>query len=69
MFFKQQIPLQVHRRRGHLDITMDSPAIPSFADVLWVSEDVEDRFTKFRSALLFQNFLQNDDRLLYNSHL
>ncbi|XP_031177775.1 mitochondrial fission regulator 2 [Sander lucioperca] len=46
-----QIPLLTDRPHGHVDITMDTPAIPSFADVLWVFEDEGESFAKTRNHL------------------
>ncbi|XP_040920481.1 mitochondrial fission regulator 2 [Toxotes jaculatrix] len=46
-----QIPLLTYRPHGYVDITMDTPSIPSFADVLWVFEDEGDRFAKTRNHL------------------
>uniref|UniRef100_A0A8C6U4L6 Mitochondrial fission regulator n=1 Tax=Neogobius melanostomus TaxID=47308 RepID=A0A8C6U4L6_9GOBI len=44
-----QIPLLSHKPRGYGDITVETPSVPSFADVLWVFEDVGDGSTKTRS--------------------
>ncbi|XP_071775126.2 mitochondrial fission regulator 2 [Centroberyx gerrardi] len=46
-----QIPLHTYRPHGYVDITVDTPAIPSFADVLWVEEDEGDNFAKIRNQL------------------
>ncbi|KAM7368005.1 hypothetical protein PAMP_014261 [Pampus punctatissimus] len=46
-----QIPLITCRPHGYVDITVDTPAIPSFADVLWVFEDEGDSFAKTRNHL------------------
>lgn len=46
-----QIPLHTYRPHGYVDITVDAPAIPSFADVLWVAEDEGDSFAKTRNHL------------------
>ncbi|XP_032399441.1 mitochondrial fission regulator 2 isoform X2 [Etheostoma spectabile] len=46
-----QIPLLTYRPHGHVDIIMDTPAIPSFADVLWVFEDEGESFAKTRNHL------------------
>uniref|UniRef100_A0A671SAP2 Mitochondrial fission regulator n=1 Tax=Sinocyclocheilus anshuiensis TaxID=1608454 RepID=A0A671SAP2_9TELE len=44
-----QIPLQTFNRHGHIDVMVDTPAIPTLADVLWLVEDEGDSHTKFRS--------------------
>ncbi|KAM3861246.1 mitochondrial fission regulator 2 [Diretmus argenteus] len=46
-----QIPLHTYRPHGYVDVTMDAPAIPSFADVMWVEEDEGDSFAKIRNQL------------------
>ncbi|KAF1376532.1 hypothetical protein PFLUV_G00212460 [Perca fluviatilis] len=46
-----QIPLLTDRPHGRVDITTDTPAIPSFADVLWVFEDEGESFAKTRNHL------------------
>ena len=48
MCFHLQIPLHSYRQHGYVDVTMDTPAIPSLADVLWVAEDEGDSFAKIR---------------------
>ncbi|KAF4096530.1 mitochondrial fission regulator 2 [Onychostoma macrolepis] len=45
-----QIPLQTFSRHGHIDVMVDTPAIPTLADVLWLVEDEGDSYTKFRNA-------------------
>ncbi|XP_054474367.1 mitochondrial fission regulator 2 [Anoplopoma fimbria] len=47
-----QVPLLSYRPQGYVDITMETPAIPSFADVLWVFEDEGESFAKTRNHLL-----------------
>ncbi|XP_044025789.1 mitochondrial fission regulator 2 [Siniperca chuatsi] len=47
-----QIPLLTYRPSGYVDITVDTPAIPSFADVMWVFEDEGDGSAKTRNHLL-----------------
>ncbi|XP_073349261.1 mitochondrial fission regulator 2 [Pagrus major] len=44
-----QVPLL--KPHGYVDIPADTPAIPSFADVLWVLEDEGDSFAKTRNHL------------------
>ncbi|KAF5896724.1 mitochondrial fission regulator 2, partial [Clarias magur] len=46
-----QVPLQTIRRHGHIEVSVDTPAIPSLADVLWVAEDEGDNYTKFRNSV------------------
>ncbi|AWP19914.1 putative mitochondrial fission regulator 2-like [Scophthalmus maximus] len=46
-----QIPLLTHRPHGYVDVTVDAPAIPSLADVLWVFEDEGDSCAKTRNHL------------------
>ncbi|XP_028253393.1 mitochondrial fission regulator 2 [Parambassis ranga] len=46
-----QIPLVTYRPHGYVEVTMDTPAIPSFADVMWVCEDEGDSFAKTRNHL------------------
>ncbi|XP_069014441.1 mitochondrial fission regulator 2 [Embiotoca jacksoni] len=46
-----QIPLGTFRPHGYVDITVETPAIPSFADVMWVFEDEGDSFAKTRNHL------------------
>lgn len=46
--FGPQVPLLGYKRHGYVDLTADTPAIPSFADVLWVYEDEGDSFAKIR---------------------
>ncbi|XP_030643192.1 mitochondrial fission regulator 2 [Chanos chanos] len=49
-----QIPLQTSKRHGHIDVSLETPAIPSLADVLWLAEDEGESFAKFRNALPFK---------------
>uniref|UniRef100_A0A3P8UVD6 Mitochondrial fission regulator n=1 Tax=Cynoglossus semilaevis TaxID=244447 RepID=A0A3P8UVD6_CYNSE len=44
-----QIPLLNYKPHGSVDVTVDVPAIPSFADVLWVFNDEGETFAKTRS--------------------
>ncbi|XP_056151097.1 mitochondrial fission regulator 2 [Lampris incognitus] len=46
-----QIPLHTYRPFGCVDTTMDTPTIPSFADVMWVAEDEGNSFAKIRNQL------------------
>ncbi|XP_045916452.1 mitochondrial fission regulator 2 isoform X2 [Micropterus dolomieu] len=46
-----QIPLLTYRPHGYVDITVDTPAIPSFADVMWVFKDEGDSCAKTRNHL------------------
>ncbi|KAK2856321.1 hypothetical protein Q5P01_005056 [Channa striata] len=46
-----QVPLLNYRPHAYVDITVDTRAIPSFADVLWVLEDEGDSFAKTRNHL------------------
>lgn len=49
--FCVQIPLVNHRPNGYNNITAntaETPAIPSFADVMWVFDDEGDSYTKTR---------------------
>ncbi|XP_029352669.1 mitochondrial fission regulator 2 [Echeneis naucrates] len=46
-----QIPLLTYRPHGYVDITVDTPAIPSFADILWVFDDEGESFAKTRNHL------------------
>ncbi|KAF3702773.1 Mitochondrial fission regulator 2 [Channa argus] len=46
-----QVPLLTYRPHAYVDITVDTRAIPSFADVLWVLEDEGDSFAKTRNHL------------------
>ncbi|XP_016359328.1 mitochondrial fission regulator 2-like isoform X2 [Sinocyclocheilus anshuiensis] len=46
-----QIPLQTFNRHGHIDVMVDTPAIPTLADVLWLVEDEGDSHTKFRNVV------------------
>lgn len=46
-----QIPLQTFNKHSHIDVSVDSPAIPTLADVLWLVEDEGDSHTKFRNAV------------------
>ncbi|KAM9338858.1 mitochondrial fission regulator 2 [Symphorus nematophorus] len=46
-----QVPLLSYKSHGYVDIAVDSPAVPSFADVLWVFEDEGDNFAKTRNHL------------------
>ncbi|XP_049613611.1 mitochondrial fission regulator 2 [Syngnathus scovelli] len=46
-----QIPLTTSRPHGYVDLPTETPAIPSFADVLWVLEDEGDGFAKSRHHL------------------
>uniref|UniRef100_A0A3Q1F312 Mitochondrial fission regulator n=1 Tax=Acanthochromis polyacanthus TaxID=80966 RepID=A0A3Q1F312_9TELE len=42
------VPLITYRPHGYVDVTVETPAIPSFADVMWVFEDEGDSFAKTR---------------------
>uniref|UniRef100_A0A3B5ARX7 Mitochondrial fission regulator n=1 Tax=Stegastes partitus TaxID=144197 RepID=A0A3B5ARX7_9TELE len=44
-----QIPLVTYRPHGYVDVTVETPAIPSFADVMWVFEDEGESFARTRS--------------------
>ncbi|XP_010881374.2 mitochondrial fission regulator 2 [Esox lucius] len=47
-----QIPLHTSHPYGHCDATLDThPAIPSLADVLWVTEDEGDSFSTIRHCV------------------
>lgn len=46
-----QVPLLAYRPYGYVDVTVETPAIPSFADVMWVLEDEGDSFAKTRNHL------------------
>ncbi|XP_024912661.1 mitochondrial fission regulator 2 isoform X2 [Cynoglossus semilaevis] len=46
-----QIPLLNYKPHGSVDVTVDVPAIPSFADVLWVFNDEGETFAKTRNHL------------------
>lgn len=48
MILSFQVPLRTITRHGHIEVSVDAPAIPSLADVLWVAEDEGDIYTKFR---------------------
>ncbi|KAJ0026928.1 hypothetical protein NQD34_017928 [Periophthalmus magnuspinnatus] len=48
-----QIPLISHKPQGYVDVSMDTPTIPSFADILWVCEDEGNSSTRTRNHLLF----------------
>uniref|UniRef100_A0A3Q1FVL7 Mitochondrial fission regulator n=1 Tax=Acanthochromis polyacanthus TaxID=80966 RepID=A0A3Q1FVL7_9TELE len=45
------VPLITYRPHGYVDVTVETPAIPSFADVMWVFEDEGDSFAKTRNHL------------------
>ncbi|XP_067301938.1 mitochondrial fission regulator 2 [Pseudorasbora parva] len=51
-----QIPLQTFNRQGHIDVSVDTPAIPTLADVLWLVEDEGDIYTKFRTAVPLKKY-------------
>uniref|UniRef100_A0A3Q3WQP1 Mitochondrial fission regulator n=1 Tax=Mola mola TaxID=94237 RepID=A0A3Q3WQP1_MOLML len=44
-----QVPVFTSRPPGYVDLTADTPAIPSLSDVLWVYEDEGDSSAKTRS--------------------
>ncbi|XP_051961959.1 mitochondrial fission regulator 2-like [Xyrauchen texanus] len=46
-----QIPLQTLSRHCHIDVSVDTPGIPTLADVLWLVEDEGDSQTKFRNVI------------------
>ncbi|XP_070843706.1 mitochondrial fission regulator 2 [Chaetodon trifascialis] len=46
-----EVPLLTYRPHGYDDPPADTPAIPSFADVLWVFEDKGNSFAKTRNHL------------------
>ncbi|XP_019947349.2 mitochondrial fission regulator 2 [Paralichthys olivaceus] len=46
-----QVPLLTYKPHGYVDVTVETPAIPSFADVMWVFEDEGDSFAKTRNHL------------------
>ncbi|XP_008295231.1 mitochondrial fission regulator 2 [Stegastes partitus] len=46
-----QIPLVTYRPHGYVDVTVETPAIPSFADVMWVFEDEGESFARTRNHL------------------
>ncbi|KAI3364365.1 hypothetical protein L3Q82_011162, partial [Scortum barcoo] len=45
------IPMLTCRPRGYDDVAVEAPAIPSFADVLWVFEDEGESFARTSSYL------------------
>ncbi|XP_068433426.1 mitochondrial fission regulator 2 isoform X2 [Clinocottus analis] len=49
--FYFQVPLLSNMPNGYVDVTVEAPAIPSFADVLWVFEDEGESFAKTRNHL------------------
>ncbi|XP_074470886.1 mitochondrial fission regulator 2 [Sebastes fasciatus] len=46
-----QVPLFTYRPHGYVDVTVETPTIPSFSDVLWVFEDEGESFAKTRNHL------------------
>lgn len=46
-----EIPLLTYRPHGYDDVATETPAIPSFADVLWVFEDEGESFARTRNHL------------------
>lgn len=46
-----QVPLLTYRPHGYVDVTVETPSIPSLADVLWVFEDEGESFAKSRNHL------------------
>ncbi|KAA0707243.1 Mitochondrial fission regulator 2 [Triplophysa tibetana] len=56
-----QIPLQTFYRHGHIDVSIDTPAIPTFADVLWLLEDEGASHTKFRNAAPLKKYCIQQD--------
>ncbi|KAJ0060794.1 hypothetical protein NL108_001670, partial [Boleophthalmus pectinirostris] len=48
-----QIPLISHKPQAYVDISVDTPTIPSFADILWVCEDEGSSSTRTRNHLPF----------------
>ncbi|XP_077409042.1 mitochondrial fission regulator 2 [Vanacampus margaritifer] len=44
-----QMPLYTSRPHTNVDVAMETPAIPSFADILWVLEDDADILAKTRN--------------------
>lgn len=56
-----QIPLQTFNRHGHIDVSVDTPAIPTFADVLWLVEDEGESHTKFRNAAPLKKYCIQQD--------
>ncbi|XP_057678808.1 mitochondrial fission regulator 2 [Corythoichthys intestinalis] len=46
-----QIPLLASGPQGYADLAVETPAVPSFADVLWVLEDEGENFAKTRHHL------------------
>lgn len=46
-----QIPFSCHKPNSYVDGTMDTPTIPSFADILWVIEDEGDNSARTRNHL------------------
>lgn len=47
--FGSQVPVFTYKQpNGYADFAADTPAIPSFADVMWVYEDEGDGFAKNR---------------------
>ncbi|XP_075940025.1 mitochondrial fission regulator 2 isoform X2 [Anarhichas minor] len=46
-----QVPLLGYGPNGYVDIPVETPSIPSFADVMWVFEDEGESFAKTRNRL------------------
>ncbi|XP_017282766.1 mitochondrial fission regulator 2 [Kryptolebias marmoratus] len=46
-----QIPLITYRPHGYVDVTVETPAVPSFADVQWVFDDEGESFARTRNHL------------------
>ncbi|RVE56022.1 hypothetical protein OJAV_G00231970 [Oryzias javanicus] len=67
-----QIPLIANMPHEYVDATVDTPAIPSLADIMWVFEDKGDSFAKTRMHLppkkpIVINQNQNDSKPNVNS--
>lgn len=46
-----QIPLVTHRPHGYIEVEADTPAIPTFADVMWVFDYEGESFARTRNHL------------------
>lgn len=51
--FNAQIPMLSNKPHGYIEVTRETAAIPSLADVLWVYEDEGESFAKSRYRQFF----------------
>lgn len=62
LFFSSQIPLITYKPHGYIEVEADAPAIPTFADVMWVFDYEGESFARTRYTM---NNDASEDQMLF----